>query len=367
MNKIKIKYMTTNEINKNNSKITPPPPHIAENRIQWIDSTRGFALILMVIGHVIAWQFEDYSKVLPFNYESCKGILTAGFLHQMIYSFHMGLFFMLSGYLLYKTGGRSLYRIMINKSKALLVPYIVTGFIILIVREKFGYWFLFSLFELLLLGTVMMNILEKINMNRKIWIDAISILISYVLLRRLLSLSFLQNNYVNIAYCMEFYLPFMFGFVCRKYSLMEKNYKSLYTLVAIVYLTLFFFRYIPDENLFIHQFKRVSALLNYFSVMPITGSILSILFIKSIKSEIIHTILSYIGKFTLEIYILHVFFVIEIRAISDYWLSCSISSCIASQITYSVLVGAIAIVLSLILQKVICRSKLLNGLLFGKW
>ena len=54
-----------------------------QNRIVYIDALRGFAILLVIVGHLI-----------QFNYSS--GIENPIF--NIIYSFHMPLFFFISGY-----------------------------------------------------------------------------------------------------------------------------------------------------------------------------------------------------------------------------------------------------------------------------
>lgn len=71
-------------------------------RLQYLDSIKGFAIFLMVLAHAIAWQFEDYREVVWLQENMTNNVLNAGFIWQFIYSFHMPLFFMVSGFLLYK-------------------------------------------------------------------------------------------------------------------------------------------------------------------------------------------------------------------------------------------------------------------------
>lgn len=74
-------------------------------RIRWIDVTRGIGVILVVLGHL--------SKV----YEG---------IGQWIYSFHMPLFFVISGILFYKTNekNKSLKRFIVGRLKGLAFPYV---------------------------------------------------------------------------------------------------------------------------------------------------------------------------------------------------------------------------------------------------
>lgn len=65
-----------------------------KNRLNWIDSCKGFAIILVVLGHmekglVSSGQFPVYNSFL------------SG-LDRFIYTFHMPLFFIISGYIFYR-------------------------------------------------------------------------------------------------------------------------------------------------------------------------------------------------------------------------------------------------------------------------
>lgn len=66
-----------------------------QHRIDWIDALKGFAILSVVIGHCIAdsissQTFPQYAALLQMMYDA-------------IYSFHMPLFFMISGYVFYLT------------------------------------------------------------------------------------------------------------------------------------------------------------------------------------------------------------------------------------------------------------------------
>lgn len=78
-------------------------------RYDWIDSLKGFAILLVVIGHL--------------NFVSNE-------LNQYIYSFHMPLFFFISGYLLsigkYLNNGKFFLR---KKVHSLIMPYFLFSLI----------------------------------------------------------------------------------------------------------------------------------------------------------------------------------------------------------------------------------------------
>lgn len=65
-----------------------------KQREKWIDSARGIAIVLVVIGHVVASYHEAnlYTGIGLYNFTT-----------QFVYSFHMALFMMVSGYLYSKS------------------------------------------------------------------------------------------------------------------------------------------------------------------------------------------------------------------------------------------------------------------------
>jgi fucose 4-O-acetylase-like acetyltransferase len=83
-----------------------------KKRLEYIDQIRGLAIILVVIGHII--QFNDIQG----------GMKNSVF--NVIYSFHMPLFFFISGYIGYKTikiiDFKSLRKHLLNKTISLLIP-----------------------------------------------------------------------------------------------------------------------------------------------------------------------------------------------------------------------------------------------------
>ena len=90
-------------------------------RMDYIDSIKGFAIFLVVMGHAIAWLFEDFYSVL----ESDEMIPL--FWWKLIYAFHMPLFMFVSGYLFPRrfTGFKDLQRYLFRKVYTLAIPYIV--------------------------------------------------------------------------------------------------------------------------------------------------------------------------------------------------------------------------------------------------
>lgn len=62
-----------------------------KQRIEYIDAIKGLAIFLMVMGHAIAWNYDDYNAVCNFHPEQTINVKW-GAIWQLIYSFHMPLF-----------------------------------------------------------------------------------------------------------------------------------------------------------------------------------------------------------------------------------------------------------------------------------
>lgn len=137
-----------------------------QKRLDYIDRMRGFAILLVVMGHLF----------LPHTVEG-QGYPVA----QMIYSFHMAFFFFLSGYMLAKThkvDTNGVRTFIIRKSQTLLLPYFFFCFIVpVVIYHDQGfpslsilnfypvgrYWFLPLLFIFMMIWLIINRIESRIN------------------------------------------------------------------------------------------------------------------------------------------------------------------------------------------------------------
>lgn len=49
-----------------------------KERFEYIDSIKGFAIFLMVMGHVIAWNYTDYKTVCIYDFKQLPNIKLGG-------------------------------------------------------------------------------------------------------------------------------------------------------------------------------------------------------------------------------------------------------------------------------------------------
>ena len=97
-----------------------------KQRFEYIDTIKGFAILLVVMGHVIAWSFESFDAVISMS-------PTPILLWHIIYSFHMPLFMFVSGMLFGLSHFESFKDYVTKiwkKTKMLIVPYLVCGILV---------------------------------------------------------------------------------------------------------------------------------------------------------------------------------------------------------------------------------------------
>lgn len=206
---------------------------ISENqREAEIDWLRGFAAFLVILGHAII--------VFPVNLHE---IFWCKYLYNVIYSFHMPLFFAISGYC-YSIRGGGYCTYLIKKAKRLLIPYFVFAFggiiprlllpglvngsetiresIINILFHGGEYWFLYTLFIIFALFPLVAKAI-----NRNCWMSVLGIFL----------LGMLRNRFPNTC-CIRSVVYYMFfftiGYVSRQKKYLKRVKESIQCANTIV-------------------------------------------------------------------------------------------------------------------------------------
>lgn len=179
-------------------------------RIEYLDAIKGFAILLMVMGHSIAWNYPCWQDVLPINGGAQN--FKDGIVWNFIYAFHMATFFFVSGYLSYKENS-DLRASLIQKTRRLLIPYIITGALIIPFRGYFGYWFLFSLWQLSIIGCLFNRYLPKptLKKGKQFLMDIAIICIGFLICKYVFSDRFMDNPFCEQDKFVGYYFPFMGG------------------------------------------------------------------------------------------------------------------------------------------------------------
>jgi fucose 4-O-acetylase-like acetyltransferase len=99
-------------------------------RIAWVDSAKGLGIILVIVGHVERGLVSS---------QTIQNTQAVRFLDAWIYSFHMPLFFFLSGLFLYKSAVQSDFlSFATDKLRTVLYPYFVWSIVVIVLKSCLG-------------------------------------------------------------------------------------------------------------------------------------------------------------------------------------------------------------------------------------
>lgn len=223
-----------------------------KNRDSYFDVVKGVAILLVIIGHSIQCGNGEafFTNNLFYN----------NILYKVIYSFHMPLFMLISGYFFYFSNNKyNTIHLIGNKVRTILIPIISFSFL----------YFLLTKFSLS--DGIMLSIrrfvwtLFSIKIYWFLWaVLSISILLKLVLL--------LKNEYLIVCACLAlfFVLPlivddniglylffyiypyFLLGFLANKfgaYAYMQKKKYLIFGISLCCYLVLMMF-YVEDSFIY---------------------------------------------------------------------------------------------------------------------
>ena len=135
--------------------------NVCRPRLQYVDLLKGFAIFLMVMGHFLSWQWGG-----SLNSSMPTGVLYINRLVNFIYSFHMPLFFFLSGYVFNMSMKcwkmSDLLNAMYRRFIQLMIPGIVTMAICFYVRDRIYFeWFIRTLFEIYIINAIIYYVSQR--------------------------------------------------------------------------------------------------------------------------------------------------------------------------------------------------------------
>lgn len=264
-------------------------------RIQYLDNLKGFAISLVIIGH----------------------ICSEGIWSSLIYSFHMALFFFLSGIV---GNCRSDFSgFMLKKARSLLLPFVTFMLLhsflfkhnlwsIMSDNVKDGLWFIFVLFIIQIIDYLIFN---RFHRDKIFYIiTSMIVVLLLILLKKfvpselscVLSLSYIATNYPFYMlgrFLKEFRSTnlYLFDFtVCFKYKDIIQ-----FVVVSAYFIVWSLSFYYGVSNEMSSMFLRFAATIS-----------LVILF-KHFEYSKVNRLFTYLGKETLALYLLHYFFIRDIK------------------------------------------------------
>ncbi len=315
------------------------------SRISWIDSIKGFAIICVVIGHVAlgylkAGTFQSYNDVVEV-------------IRALCYSFHMPLFFIMSGYaftLAYVDSDGAVKRgkvkwqvfnlaILYVCASAILIALKIIApqlgsdqatlsTLLLIPIQPFGiYWFLYVLMALTVLACFFFKYVSRV----RVW--ALSLILAVVAPFIVMTDLFELHRLLLMA-------PFfLFGILLRKGIVSVSSIASGVTVVVAFVLLILSFCGFGELRV-----------MNVSIIVIALG--LCIFFIRLFQCPVLaeSSALTFCGRHSLEIYLIHTYVISAERALlphTNVWVSLLLSSVLAT---------VVPLVLAVILQKINLHS-----------
>lgn len=264
-----------------------------------IDAIKGLAVVLVIVGHAIQRSFPDYLNNTLFN---------------IIYSFHMPLFMLLSGYVLYFSKKSIDMKWLGNKFRQLLIPFFA-WYIIYWVANDFSFTGLspYLNYSGTFIDYLIRGIKSPGNGPWFLWailICFVSFYFSHKLFPRfgvfyavviiyLLGRAIPTNSY-GLEYIKSMFPFFAFGYIFANYKEKLVKYHKLFLILSLVLFPFLSISWFSDFYL-PHKLRYVASILKI--VIPLMGILLSYHLILILKKTSVFPALTYIGTISLEMYL----------------------------------------------------------------
>ena len=337
-----------------------------KERIGYIDSMKGFAILLMVMGHVIAYQFPSWQVALT---DSPRVTMIVW---RIIYSFHMPLFMFCSGLFAlhaYEYTWKSVAQFIWKRALTLLFPFFIAGLIryCTLGGQFLDYWYLYILFVFVVIVTIIDRLCSLIPKHGKnvssILIISLAVVVHIVCSKYYWfnKLPFLDLDHTRL------FLFFSMGVICARYdlcnSLLSKNWFFTCALVIFGFLTY----WITIQGYHIPRQTLTGC------ILPISAIFIFVyLFKEGFANSRSRSIkwLQDLGRHSLEIYIIHGFFLFRVHYIGDYVLKLANTgggqTIFFVQLTTSFVSAVVIILLCYMVMNVINKSSILSQVLLGR-
>lgn len=324
----------------------------------YLDALKCLAILFVVVGHV------DGMKIGINAYDTLWGCIR--------YTFQMPLFFFISGMFACHgiDRGTPLHLLIWNKIKTLLWPALVfdtimslsigiTPGLLLFARNGF-YWFTITLFECFLIYYVIVYPLKAKRTISNILLAVVSAVFIVLLALKIDSpkLAFLDLNHLT-KYFQYFFLGTLFTMYHKIGDRILKS-QTLYALSIVgfgVLMLLVYKNMLPDavSSISRHLILRYLGLYIVFALFYNVRDIFN-------QANKTMSLARYIGRHSLEIYLLHFFFLPTLMWLKPF----RVDNMFAIELPISLGIAALVVSEVLVLNYILTRSKYISKLLYGK-
>lgn len=350
-----------------------------QGRIEWIDALKGLTIILVVYSHIVV---------------NCK---IESNINQFFITFRMPLFFFLSGFVAYKANkkwtGTQLKADLCKKLRIQLIPTVVFGtlYTILIWSTdhgqsaavgmehfiydpfKHGYWFTLVLLEMFVLFYLISFLSYNIGNKRAGHI----LLFSLAILMYGASKLFITCDsnkiyqFLSLTFLCKYFQFFVFGnFFARFFVSFQRFLSNKYWMASIIICWFVFYFvsiYLGANDCLISDIKIRALRLCFTTIVSYLGIFVVVSFFMKNTTMFSDTkikghVLQYIGRRTLDIYVIHYFF---IPKLPEFGLFLNKSSSIVLETVLVFVMALFVVAFSVLISNVIRLSPFLAHYLFG--
>lgn len=284
---------------------------MVKERIQHIDAMRGFTMILVVYSHICIFCFKEY--MMAFN--------------DVLFLLRMPCFFMISGWLFYKAtriwDKATIQQVIRNKFMVQIIPTFIflalherTNFFHQLGAFKGGYWFTFGLFVFFCIY-ILSSVLFRHTKYKDCWMLFVALIIS-------MAASWYDMHYQSVSPLLgkgreilgflsfvtwRYYIFFFLGTLVKKYFDVFLEWTDRHLVFIAVVIMFFLLAQSPRTDYWPWVYTR-------FVVSGICGMVMVFTFFRQFaswftKERFLGRCLQYVGTRTLDIYLLHFFFLPE--------------------------------------------------------
>lgn len=343
-----------------------------QKRIEYIDAIRGFTMILVVFSHINIFSLD----------------ITNSFVNSIFVSFFMPLFFFISGFVGFKlmAWDKNTYLAMTkNKFLHQLVPTLILGIIYTCVyltncnlmdfignSAKLGYWFTIVIFEMYFIFYTLNLCLYNSNVKRFEKRLFISLVLLSILSFCLWIIFTKFSNKLVDAFCLlnlcKFFPYFAFGIICSMnkdlfHRILENKYFTfvIILLFCIGFYVNRFYLSIPSNVIIILLWFIVTFLIGFAGLLIVYNTFR--VYKDSFSSDKkIGRMLQYIGKRTLEIYLLHYFLLPTLPALGNML---SKSNNFVLELVVGLFISLLVIAVCLVVSNILRTNPILAKYLLG--
>ena len=326
-----------------------------KQRIDYIDRMKGMAIFLVVMGHVYGMAFAQSDDVA----------------YRVISSFHMPLFMFLSGLVACSGVITPFWNLkkLSRKLRGLVLPLIVFGMCFTMTwvsdfgsglkcflesPNKNGYWYLMTL----AVFYVSLSI-YRLNFKQKWYIDVVLAIAIWGGMFTLWKNTAQTKDYFCMLNCGNFYPFFILGVMTTKYNLLDKMHKAngLFSLCIVAYAFLFCVDMPFHALVSLNKHIFLPFCMVYIVVTLFVG--------RHGAMSCWENILDFVGKRTLDIYVIHYFFINMIH-LKDLGINWEVTD--NSLLMFIVAVGLSVVItaLSIGVGYILHKGKIIEKIVYGK-